>query len=161
MKVRDLMTTDVKTCSRHDTLNRAAQIMWENDCGVVPVVDDDLRPLGMITDRDICMAAYTQGVLLGESTVERAMAQGAYTCAASEDVSAAVRMMRERQVRRLPVVDSDHRIIGIISLNDIARQADRERASKSKKRQIKDTEVVETLGAISNPNGRGGTAHAA
>lgn len=161
MKVRDLMTTEVKACSRNDTLNRAAQIMWENDCGAVPVVDDDFRPVGMITDRDICMAAYTQGVLLSESSVERAMASGAYTCDATDEVSAAEKLMREQQVRRLPVVDGGGRIVGIISLGDVARQADRERASKSKKRQVKDTEIVETLGAISNPNGRGGAAHAA
>ncbi len=161
MKVRDLMTTEVKACSRYDTLNRAAQIMWDNDCGVVPVVDDDFRPVGMITDRDICMAAYTQGVLLAESSVERAMATEAYTCVATDDIGAAEKMMREQQVRRLPVVDGGGRMVGIISLGEIARHADRERASKSRKRQIKDGDVVETLGAISNPNGRGGAAHAA
>jgi Mg/Co/Ni transporter MgtE len=59
--VRDLMTTAVRSCTTGDNLQRAAQIMWESDCGVVPVVDRDGRLVGMITDRDICMAAYTQG----------------------------------------------------------------------------------------------------
>lgn len=161
MKVRELMTTDVRACSQYDTLNKAAQIMWENDCGAVPVVDEDLRVIGMVTDRDICMAAYTQGVLLTDSRAERAMARGAYTCAPGDEVAAAEKLMRERQVRRLPVTDGDGRLVGIISLNDIARRADRERASKSKRRQVKDAEIVETLGAICVPSGSGGAAHAA
>jgi CBS domain-containing protein len=57
----DLMTTNAKSCGTMDNLERAAQIMWENDCGVVPVVDGSERVVGMVTDRDICMAAYTQG----------------------------------------------------------------------------------------------------
>src|SRR5690606_28351921 len=61
MQVRELMTRDVQVCGPRDDLNRAAQIMWDHDCGVVPVVDSERRPIGMVTDRDVCMAAYTQG----------------------------------------------------------------------------------------------------
>ena len=67
MKVGDLMTKDVKACSQHDSLNRAAQLMWENDCGSVPVVDSDSKVVGMLTDRDICMAAYTKGIALKDA----------------------------------------------------------------------------------------------
>lgn len=66
MKVQDIMTADVETCRLDDTLDRPAAIMWERDCGVVPVVDDESRIVGMLTDRDICMAAYTQGRPLPE-----------------------------------------------------------------------------------------------
>lgn len=160
MKVRDLMTADAKACGPDDSLNRAAQLMWENDCGAVPVVDDELRVIGMVTDRDICMAAYTQGLPLKQSRVDSAMSKGAYTCAVGDDVTIARKRMSERQVRRLPVVDDEGRLAGIISLSDIAREAERERSSKSRRRQVKDTEVVETLGALCMPNGNG-TAHAA
>lgn len=155
------MTTAVKSCGPYDTLNRAAQIMWENDCGAVPVVDHDTRVVGMITDRDLCMAAYTQGVLLNHSQVNGAMSKDIIVCGPAQDIATAEKLMREHQVRRLPVVDDKERLVGILSLNDIARYADRERASKARKRQIKDTEVVQTLGAICVPNGSGTAVHAA
>jgi CBS domain-containing protein len=160
MKVRELMTADAKACGPNETLNRAAQLMWENDCGAVPVVDEDQRVIGMVTDRDVCMAAYTQGVPLAQSLVESAMSKGAYTCLPGDDITTAKKLMRERQIRRLPVVDEEGRLAGIISLSDIAREAERERASKSRRRQVKDTEVVELLGAVCMPNGNG-AAHAA
>ncbi len=160
MKVRELMTADAKACGPSDSLNRAAQLMWENDCGAIPVVDEELRVIGMVTDRDICMAAYTQGRTLKQSLVDSAMSKGAFTCALGDDIAAADKLMCERQVRRLPVVDDEGRLAGIISLSDIAREADRERASKSRRRQIKDTRVVEILGAVCAPNGNG-AAHAA
>ena len=69
MNAGNLMTAGARTCSLIDSLNLAAQIMWENDCGCVPVVDDDGRAIAMITDRDICMAAYTQGKLLKDMPV--------------------------------------------------------------------------------------------
>jgi CBS domain-containing protein len=148
MKVRELMATDVRACFPDDTLNRAAQLMWENDCGVVPVVDEEMRVVGVITDRDVCMAAYTQGVQLVDSSVGRAMSPGAYTCAPTDDLKTAERTMRERRVRRLPVVDGDGKLVGMLSLHDIVREAERERVSKTRKRQIQNAEVVETLGAI-------------
>jgi CBS domain-containing protein len=160
MKVRELMTAEAKACSLSDTLNRAAQLMWENDCGAIPVVDEELRVIGMVTDRDICMAAYTQGVPLKQSRVASAMSKGAYTCLLGDDIAAAEKLMRECQVRRIPVVDDEGRLAGIISLSDVARQADRERVSKTRRRQVKDTQIVELLGAVSAPNGNS-AAHAA
>jgi len=109
MKVGELMTADAKACGPSDTLNRAAQLMWENDCGAVPVVDQQLRVIGMVTDRDICMAAYTQGRPLAQSRVESAMSHGAYTCAPGDDIASAEKLMCERQVRRLPVIDEEGR----------------------------------------------------
>ena len=62
MKVKELMTADVKCCAEYNTLNTAAQMMWDNDIGCVPLIDNDGRAVGMLTDRDICMSAYIQGV---------------------------------------------------------------------------------------------------
>ena len=70
MKVEQIMNREVKTCRPQDSLNRAAQIMWDEPCGAVPVVDDQHRPVGFLTDRDICMAAYTQGKPLEQLRVE-------------------------------------------------------------------------------------------
>ena len=75
MKVEQIMNREVKTCGPHDSLNKAAQIMWDTPCGAVPVVDEQGRPVGFLTDRDVCMAAYTQNKPLTELPVERAMAR--------------------------------------------------------------------------------------
>ncbi len=161
MKVRDLMTSDVKHCGVHDSLNRAAQIMWENDCGCVPVVDDQSRVVGILTDRDICMAAYTQGVTLSGTSVASAMAREVHTCEPGETVTAALNKMKTYRVRRLPVIDEEQRLVGIISLNDVAREGEREREAKLKKRAIKDSEIAQTLGAICTHNGSAKTTRAA
>ncbi len=161
MKVSDLMTKEVRACHQHDSLNRAAQLMWENDCGVVPVIDSDSKVIGMLTDRDICMAAYTQGVALVDASVGSAMSCDVCVCAASDNITSAAERMRERQIRRLPVIDKAGRLVGILSMSDIARETDRLRASKSRKRPIKDGEFIETLGAICSRNGNGSASHAA
>ncbi len=161
MKVRDLMTSDVKHCGVHDSLNRAAQIMWENDCGCVPVVDDQSRVVGILTDRDICMAAYTQGVTLSGTSVASAMAREVHTCEPGETIAAALKKMKTHRVRRLPVIDEEQRLVGIISLNDVAREGEREREAKLKTRAIKDSEIAQTLGAICTHNGPAMTTRAA
>jgi len=159
MKVSELMTKEVKVCHQHDSLNRAAQIMWENDCGSVPVVDPEMKVVGMLTDRDICMAAYTQGVALVDASVGSAMSCDVCVCDAGDNITSAAERMRDRQIRRLPVVDKTLRLVGILSMSDIACEADRLRNSKSRKRPIKDGELIETLGAICSRNGN--ASHAA
>ena len=77
MKVKDLMTTDVKCCAEYNTLNTAAQMMWDYDIGCIPVIDKDGRAIGMLTDRDICMSAYIQGVpLTGRARDQRNVERG-------------------------------------------------------------------------------------
>jgi CBS domain-containing protein len=119
--VSHLMTTAVRSCSTGDTLHRAAQIMWEHDCGVVPVVDGQGRLVGMVTDRDICMAAYTQGQPLSQIRVPLAMAKEVHAVHDTDRVEAAEALMRRVRVRRVPVVDDEGRLKGILSMNDLAR----------------------------------------
>ena len=121
MKVEDIMIRNVKCCAPADVLNHAAQIMWENDCGCVPVVDDDSRTVGILTDRDICMAAYTQGRALKDIQVSSAMSREVFVCRSSDDLLTAQRLMRGHCVRRLPATDADGKLMGIVSLTDIAR----------------------------------------
>ena len=105
MKVSDLMTKEVKACHPHDSLNRAAQLMWENDCGAIPVIDSDAKVIGMLTDRDICMAAYTKGIALVEASAASVMSRNVSVCNPGDNISTATERMREHQIRRLPVVD--------------------------------------------------------
>jgi len=150
MKVWEVMTRAVKSCSAADSLDAAAQIMWDNDCGCVPVVDDDRRVVGIITDRDICMAAHLQGVALKDSQAASAMSKEVFTCDADAGISSAEAIMRERRVRRLPVVNGDNRLIGVVSLNDIAREGRREAARRTV-RQVMDADIASVLGAVCQP----------
>jgi CBS domain-containing protein len=120
--------------------------MWEGDCGCVPVVDQDGRVVGMLTDRDVCMAAYTQGKPLTDVRVESAMAKQVHSCRPDDAVATAERTMRERQVRRLPVIDAKGRLVGLLSLNDIAIEAVRER--ELRQREVSAAEVGLTLAAL-------------
>lgn len=121
-RVRDAMTRDVVTCGAHDTLSRAAQLMWDNDCGAVPVVEGDGRLIGMLTDRDICMAAYTRGLSLSEISVGSVMSTALHSCAPGDSLRSLMDAMAKHRVRRVPVVD-DGKLVGIVSLADVARLA--------------------------------------
>lgn len=123
MKVEKLMIQKVLTCRPEDELRVAARAMWDGDCGCVPVVDSWSRVIGMITDRDLCMAAYTQGRKLNEIRVQDVMTRKVAVCKPGDELRAALDIMSKRQVRRLPVVDSDGHLVGMLSLNDLARAA--------------------------------------
>lgn len=120
MNVQRLMTRNVRTCRADDTLDHAARVMWEADVGCLPVVDDEGRPLGMITDRDICMAAYTQGVALRDARVESAMSKTLLTCSPQSSVAEVEELMQRSQIRRVPVVELGA-LVGMVTLGDIAR----------------------------------------
>lgn len=125
LTVGELMRTDVRTCTAEEALSEAARIMWERDCGCVPVLasDGSGRVVGMITDRDLCMAVYTKGARLTEMQVKAAMAGRVYAVHPEDPVSEAEAVMRTSQVRRLPVVDGQGHLRGILSLADLAEAA--------------------------------------
>ncbi len=125
MHVLELMTAAAKSCGPDDTVQLAAQIMWDNDCGVVPVVDDDGRVIGMVTDRDICMAACMHGKPLWQIPVSNAMARHVYAVREHDRVEIAEALMRRVRVRRVPVLDANGRLTGILSMNDLARHGHR------------------------------------
>jgi CBS domain-containing protein len=153
MKVKELMTSEAKSCNMLASLNSAAQIMWDNDCGFVPIVDNENRVLGVITDRDICMAAYLQGATLTATPVTSAMSKQVFCCRPDDDVSTAEGIMREKQVRRLPVLDAQNHLVGVISLNDIAREGERELSGKAA-RQVTDPEITRLMAAVCAPRHR-------
>lgn len=119
--VSQVMTRDVQSCSPGDTLHRAAQIMWERDCGAVPIVDPTGRISGIITDRDLAMGAYTQGLPLVAIVVGRAGSSVVYSVSTSATMDEVVAVMRTRRVRRVVVVDGNQRVAGIVALADVAR----------------------------------------
>jgi CBS domain-containing protein len=146
MKVMDLMTCDVKSCSADDSLDRAANLMWEGDCGVVPVVGPGRELVGMITDRDICMAAYTKGRPLAALGVRDAMAKKLTFCSPEATLETAISLMKESRVRRLAVVDSKGMLAGILSLNDLAVEARKQERSGA--RPTLSAALADMLGTI-------------
>jgi CBS domain-containing protein len=149
MKISQVMKTDVEICEPDDNLAAAAGRMWDCDIGCLPVVDGAGQVIGMVTDRDICMAALTRGQALHEIPVSVAMAKEVLSCPPDATLIEAEEIMRSGQVRRLPVIDSDACLVGIVSLNDLALLADREIGRKN--RDLSAQEVTATLAAISQP----------
>jgi CBS domain-containing protein len=123
MQVDQMMNRKVSACHPQDSLNQAAKMMWDAPCGGIVVVDAQARPIGFLTDRDICMAAYTRGKLLTELTVEGAMAGRIVCCRPDDEITDAMNLMREKHVRRLPVVSREGTLIGLLSLDDLACEA--------------------------------------
>ena len=122
MKVSDSMTRDVRVANPNQTIQDAAKIMLDVDSGVLPVGEND-RLIGMITDRDIAVRAVAQGK--GPQTLVReVMTDHVHYCFDDEDTDEVTRKMADSQVRRLPVVNRDKRLIGILSLGDVATRRD-------------------------------------
>jgi CBS domain-containing protein len=123
MKVIEIMTRDAKSCTAGTPLTDVARLMWNTGCGVVPVVDAHARVIGIITDRDIGMAVMKTSV--APSTIPACQAMTPYVryCRLEDDITSALSTMKEFRVRRLPVLSPDHRLQGILSIDDIVLRA--------------------------------------
>jgi CBS domain-containing protein len=147
MRVQDIMSEALKSCRPETNLAEAASIMWEGDCGILPVTGDGGKVIGMITDRDIAIAAGTTNRIPSEIKVSDAMSRDVIDCNSDDDIHAALETMRKGKVRRLPVVNSDGVIEGILSINDVARHA--EKTDGRKTTELTFDDLVITLKAIS------------
>jgi CBS domain-containing protein len=142
MKIRDVMTPKAQICSPSSDLAAVGTLMWRYDCGAIPVVDPMSGTVhGMITDRDICMAAATQHRPAAEIHVSDVVSGPLYAVRADNDAREALQVMRTAQVRRVPVVDSDGKLEGIVSINDLILLADAKNGGGS----LLGTEVMDTL----------------
>jgi CBS domain-containing protein len=147
MKVEELMTAPVHVCRAEDPLELAARLLWEHDCGALPVVDGEGTVKAVVTDRDICMSAYTRGQGLGGLRVADCMSAAATTCRSGDDVAEAARAMCLAGLRRLPVVDRSGRIVGILTLGDLARASAAGGAAGKRAAQ----EALTVLAAVTQP----------
>jgi CBS domain-containing protein len=146
MKAEDVMTRRVVACRADSDLSQAARLMWENDCGSIPVVDADDRLVGILTDRDACMSAYFQGRSLRELPAAGCMAREVASCQSSDSVLDVVRLMAERRVRRIPVTDGEGHLVGIVGWSDLLGAA--EKAGDKKRKQLEEALLV-ALASIS------------
>lgn len=157
MRIDDIMSRRVTTCAPYHSLAHAASLMWNGDCGCLPVKEPDSPRIdGIVTDRDICMAALFQGKSLHDIPVEAAMTRKVWTCRSGDDVEQVHRQMQNAQVRRLPVLDDGGALVGLVSLADIATAALEARARRNANGA--DRDVTTTLARISAPPGARGSA---
>jgi len=147
MKVQDIMTSDVQCCGPDTNLAAAAKMMWDSDCGALPVLNVQGQVMGMITDRDICMAAATKNKPAWDITVWETVSGKFYTCHMSDDVHTALDIMKREKVRRLPVVDEDGVLQGIVAMNDFVLLAGEAKGGKAPALSYED--VVRTMKTIS------------
>ena len=150
MKVKELASREVRSCRKVDGLDVAARMMAAGDLGCVPVVDEQERPIAVVTDRDVCLAALREGRPIAEIPVERAMSADLHAVAEDADVEVALDLMQWRQVRRLPVVDDAGRLTGLLSLDDLALALGRARGLFAK--PVRAEQVGNALAAICRPH---------
>ena len=126
-KCSDVMTQDPVCCLPTDTVAKAAQLMKSEDVGSIPVIEDQgtMKLIGIVTDRDLALQVVAPERDAGTTQVEDVMTYEIITCRASDDVQKAVDAMAQHQLRRMPVIDDKHRIVGIISQADVATRIDR------------------------------------
>lgn len=147
MKVRDLMTWEVRACHADSDLGTAAMIMWDQDCGIVPIVDRGNRLIGVVTDRDVSIATATKNRAPSAIKVREILGKPPRTCRPEDEIRLAMETMAEARVRRLPVVDKGGELCGILSLNDLIlhTRTDGSRGAPG----ISPTDVLHVLQAIS------------
>ena len=146
MNISQVMKFNVESCHMDDNLNMVAEKMSNRDVGCLPVINNSQQVIGMITDRDICMAAYKQRKMLADIAVSASMSRELFACHAEDTVAKAEGMMRMHKVRRLPVIDTDGKLLGIVSLDDFASEVERELAVRS--HEITPQEVTATLASV-------------
>lgn len=146
MKIRDLMTRETRSCAPGTTLSAAGKIMAEERCGILPVVDEGRHLLGVITDRDICLAVTASDQRPSAIQVRQVMSPEVYTCGPADELVEALETMRRRELRRLPVIDEKRRLIGLLSLEDMVLAGKAERGQELPRSFYDD--VVQTLKAV-------------
>jgi len=145
MQIRKMMTSNPTCVTPDDTVRDAARLMREHDCGLIPVVDGEgsRRLVGVVTDRDIAVRVVGEGKG-ADTRVDQVMSRDPSCALPDTEVSEVERIMSERQVRRVPVVDSDGRLQGIVAQADLARSDDA---------GVSDREIARTVERISQPSG--------
>ena len=142
MRVKNVMTKDPKFCEPSDTAQHAASLMRDEHAGIMPVVESaqSLRIIGVVTDRDLCMNVVAEGRDPRSVPVEECMTTKVVTCTSNDSVDRVTELMRENQIRRVPVVNEQHELLGIVALADVVERA-----------TPKATQTHETLKKVSAP----------
>src|SRR6266568_9079060 len=128
-RIREVMTSDPSTVDPEKTIVEAARIMKQEDAGVVPVTQNG-RLTGMVTDRDIAIRVVAEGMDPQSAAVREVASTDLVTIDPQQDLDEALRLMAQHQVRRLPVVEEDGRLVGVVAQADVAREASGEQTGE-------------------------------
>ena len=146
MKVKEIMTASPSVCDLNESLAEAAKTMWDSDCGVLPVLKDGREVVGLITDRDIVMAMAMRDCNPAAISAEEVITGDVYSVAPEDELQKALEVMQQQQVRRLPVINPEGELAGMLSMNDIVLKA--KQKTNGKTPEIGYADVVNTYKAI-------------
>jgi len=149
MRVKEVMMRTAASCTRETNLGAAVEILWDRNCGILPIVDPENKVVGVVTDRDICIALGTRNRLPGEITVGEVATGKLFACAPDDDIRAALTTMAKAKVRRLPVVAPDGKLEGLLSMDDVVIHS--EAGTRGGTGQISHDDVVGTLKEVYRP----------
>jgi len=144
MKVRDVMTETATFCRLDTPLSEAADLMWKNGCGFLPVIGEGGNVIGVITDRDVGVAFGTRRQRPSELLAKDVMSSTLFTCTPEDSIPCALTTMRMEGIRRLPVIDEEGNLVGVLSIDDLALKARRQ----ASKKEISYRDVEEAYKAI-------------
>jgi CBS domain-containing protein len=147
MRVEELMTKEVATIRPDEPSSAALRLMWDCDCGSLPVVDDEGKAIAIVTDRDIAMTALFRDAPPSALRVSEVMSKNLHFCTPGEGVTSAEKIMRAQQIRRLPVLNGERRLVGVLSMADIVRSA----ADKRRRKDVVPEDVTAILADICAP----------
>lgn len=133
MKIKEVMSTNPACCTPTDTIQNVAKMMCDRNVGSIPVVDDQQSRtlLGMITDRDLCCSVLAQGLDPKTTRIQEFITYNPISCRDGENIDKCERVMQEHQIRRVPVVDGENRVIGIVAQADVALKEKPEKVHKT------------------------------
>jgi CBS domain-containing protein len=143
MKVKDVMMGTPACCTAETNLGVAVEILWNRNCGILPIVNAEQKVVGVVTDRDICIALGTRNRLAGEIAVGQVTSGKVFACKPEDDVRAALTTMAQAKVRRLPVTNADGKLEGILSMDDVVAHSETRIPGKTS--ELSHDDVVDTL----------------
>lgn len=149
MKISEIMHSKVKSCSPESYLDAVALEMWNNDCGAIPIVDQQQKPIGIVTDRDIAMGSAIQHKPLWDiKSIDVAQNRTLHICKIDDDISDALESMKVNQIRRLPVVDKQGKLVGMLSMGDVISHTGN--SGTLRKSEISEDKTLAALKAVSH-----------
>jgi CBS domain-containing protein len=151
MKVMEIMSSSPTSCRPETDLAAAAMMMWDGDCGILPIVTEDQKLRGVITDRDICIALGSRHRRAEEMTVQEVSNAAVFSCRPEEDVHKAMTTMSQHQIRRLPVTSPEGKLVGMVSLKDLVLAVGKSEKGR-KGSELKVEEVLRTFQDICQNN---------
>ncbi|MGA8075746.1 MAG: CBS domain-containing protein, partial [Candidatus Acidiferrales bacterium] len=147
--VKDVMMRTPASCRSDTNLGAAAEIMWNRDCGMLPILNPENKVIGVVTDRDLCIALGTRNRLAGEIAVWDVASGKVFSCNPEEDIHAALATMAKSKVRRLPVINAAGKLEGILSMDDVVLHSESKVSGKTPGLSYDD--VVDTLKKLYRP----------